>query len=54
MDFDAKGQLILCSGFVKYLRKNVSVSLTYSRVCLCKRLSDEFIIRNGLKQGDAL
>ena len=27
---------------------------TYSRVRLCKNLSDTFPIRNGLKQGDAL
>jgi hypothetical protein len=27
---------------------------TYSRVRVCKNLSDMFPIRNGLKQGDAL
>ena len=27
---------------------------TYSRVRVCKNLSDRFPIRNGLKQGDAL
>jgi len=27
---------------------------TYSRVCMGKKLSDIFPIRNGLKQGDAL
>jgi hypothetical protein len=27
---------------------------TYSKACICKHLSDSFLIQNGLKQGDAL
>ena len=27
---------------------------TYSRVLVCKHLSDIFLIKNGLKQGDSL
>jgi hypothetical protein len=27
---------------------------TYSKVCIGKRLSDNFPVQNGLKQGDAL
>jgi hypothetical protein len=27
---------------------------TYSKVCICKHLSDTLPIQNGLKQGDAL
>jgi hypothetical protein len=32
----------------------MSLSETYSKVCIGKKLSDNFPIQNGLKQGDAL
>ena len=32
----------------------MSLTETYSRVRVCKNVSDRFLIRNGLKQGDAL
>jgi hypothetical protein len=32
----------------------VCLNETYNKVCIAKRLSDSFLIQNGLKQGDAL
>jgi len=97
VDFGASDKLlIICSAFIRYLRKNgnneavlqlfidlkkaydsvrreilynilialgipyetdkanKNVSETYSRVRICKHLSEMFPIRNGLKQADVL
>jgi hypothetical protein len=32
----------------------ISLNETYSKVCICKHLSDSFLIQNGLKQEDSL
>jgi hypothetical protein len=45
-------ELGVCMKLIRLIKMHLRD--TYSKVCMCKHLSDKFPIQNGLNQGDAL